>query len=154
MQKSDERKQFGKYCGPLLEKDKDSIKDWSEPKVFTTLQCLGSIVFRLQHDMADGRIEEDLDLTPYQYAMEYLALQTSRFGVQIEEPKEGEHVLTTKSYLAWYDWWYNYLDFSLSDDEWKDFKKRLENDEDVSMYRPEGDWKNREKENSFYAGLQ
>ena len=135
-----EEKQFGKYDGGMF-KNPSCVATCTEQELYFYINSLGGMIWRLRHDMADGRIEEELDLTPYQYAIEYCVMRTPRFGVKIEEPKAGEHVQTTDSYWAWFRWWDNYFQRTLTEDEYEDYLSKSENREDVSQFRPAGDWR-------------
>lgn len=142
MQDCNKRKQYGKYCGPLLADVKDAIRNWPEQKLFIEIQSFVIKEDTLEGDMLEGIIKTDLDLlSSYQYAIEFLVMQTSRFGVEFEEPKEGEHLKYPASYEQWFIWWSEYLDYTISSEEKDDLKSRLEKNVDVSMYRPEGDWR-------------
>lgn len=136
-----EKKQFGKYDGGIL-KDPSCIATCKEQELYFYINSLGGIIWRLKHDMADGRIKENLDLMPYQYAIEYCIMHTPRFGVKINEPEEGAHVKATDSYWAWFRWWDEYFQRTLTDEEYKDYQQRLNNGEDISKFRPTGDWRN------------
>ena len=137
---ADEKKQFGKYDGGILA-DPSIVNTCTEQKLYRLIDALGYNVWRLNHDMADGRIKENIDLMPYQYAIEYCVMHTTRFGVEISEPKEGEHVEATKSYWAWFEWWDNYFKNTLTDEEYKEYEHKSEKGEDISKFRPTGDWK-------------
>lgn len=135
-----DEKQFGKYDGGILE-DPSIVNNCTEQKLYSLIDSLGYRIWRLNHDMADGRIEQNIDLMPYQYAIEYCVMHTTRFGVEISEPKEGEHVKATKSYWAWFEWWDNYFKRTLTDEEYEEYERKSEKREDISKFRPTGDWK-------------
>lgn len=135
----EESKQFGKYDGGIL-KDPSYPKICSEAELYNLIQNYGGVIWRLNHAMSHGRISEPVDMVPYQYLIEYCVMQTPRFGVEIEEPKEGEHVVAGKSYWNWFSWWDHYFQH-LTTEEFEDYLSRVANGEDISMYRPEGDWR-------------
>lgn len=135
----EEKKEFGKYDGGLLS-DSSCVLTCTEQQLYFYINAFGGMIWRLKHDMAHGRIKEEIDLTPYQYAIEYCVMHTPRFGVEIEEPKEGEHVKTTKSYWAWFKWWDEYFQRTLSQEEYDDYMNKVRNGEDISQFRPKGDW--------------
>lgn len=135
-----EKKQFGKYDGDML-KDPSCVTTCTEQELYFYINTFGGMIWRLNHDMADGRIEEELDLTPYQYALEYCVMHTPRFGVTIDEPKEGEHVKATDSYWAWFRWWDEYFQRTLTNEEYEDYRRKADNGEDISQFRPTGDWR-------------
>ena len=135
-----ETKQFGKYDGGIL-KDPSCVLNCTEQELYFYINTFGGMIWRLKHDMADGRIEENLDLTPYQYAIEYCVMHTPRFGVEIEEPEEGGHVKPTDSYWAWFRWWDEYFQRTLTQEEYEEYTRKAEKGEDVSQFRPSGDWR-------------
>jgi hypothetical protein len=136
-----EEKQYGKYDGGMLE-NPSCVTTCSEQELYFYINTLGGMLWRLNHDMAHGRIEKNLDLSPYFYAIEYCVMHTTRFGVEIEEPKAGEHVKPTVSYLAWFCWWDNYFQNTLSQEEYEIYRHKVHKGEDVSQFRPAGDWRN------------
>ena len=135
-----DEKQFGKYDGGIL-KDPSIVNTCTEQELYRMIEAFGYKIWRLNHDMADGRIKENIDLMPYQYAIEYCVMHTTRFGVEISEPKEGEQVKATKSYWAWFKWWDNYFKNTLTDEECEEYEHKSERVEDISKFRPTGDWK-------------
>lgn len=135
-----EKKQFVKYDGCLLE-DPYCGSTCTEQELYFYIRTFSSMIWRLEHDMADGRIEENLDLTPYQYAVEYCVMHTPRFGVKIDEPTEGEYVKATDSYFAWFRWWDEYFQSTLTNEEYEDYLHKANNGEDISQFRPTGDWR-------------
>ena len=52
-----EKKQFGKYDGGML-KDPSCVTTCTEQELYFYINTFGGIIWRLNHDMADGRIEE------------------------------------------------------------------------------------------------
>lgn len=134
-----EKKQFGKYDGGML-KDPSCVENCTEQQLYFYINTFGGMIWRLKHDMAHGRIGE-VDLTPYQYAIEYCVMRTPRFGVKIEEPAEGGHVKTTDSYWAWFRWWDEYFQKTLTDKEYQEYIRKSNDGEDISQFRPKGDWR-------------
>jgi hypothetical protein len=100
----------------------------------------------MNHDASHGRFEMTdgigQDLIDAQYAIEYAVLKTKRFGVEIPEPKETEHVARTESYNKWFRWWNNYFKRTLTNEQWLDFECLYNTGKDISHYRPEGSWEN------------
>ena len=135
-----EEKQFGKYDGGMLA-NPSCVATCTEQELYFYINAFGGMMWRLNHDMADGRIEVEIDLTPIQYAIEYCIMHTPRFGVDIQEPKDGEHVKTTPSYWAWFEWWDEYFQRTLTTEEYKDYCNRVKKHMDISQFRPEGDWR-------------
>lgn len=137
-----EEKQFGKYDGGIL-KDPSCVTTCTEQDLYFYINSFGGMIWRLNHDMAHGRIEKTIDLMPYQYALEYCVMHTPRFGVKIDEPKEGEHVIASDSYWAWYRWWDEYFQRTLTNEEYDEYLRKVKNGEDISQFHPSGDWHNK-----------
>ena len=133
------KKQFGKYDGGVLQ-DPSHVATCTEQELYFYINNLGGIIWRLNYNMAEGNIKDRLDLTPFQYAVEYCVMHTRRFGVELEEPKNGEHVKTTDSYRAWFRWWNDYFQRTLTREEYEDYLQKADNGEDISQFRPDGDW--------------
>jgi len=120
--------------------DVEAINSLSEIDLYFAIDAMGAFLWRMNHDMADGRIEE-FDLTEDQYRMEYLVYQTRKFGVELADAEIDKHVTATPSYWAWFKFYDNHFKNELSDEEWKDFCKKKEAGEDISEYLPTGNWK-------------
>jgi len=135
----EEKKIFGVYPGSL--KDVEYIKNCSEQTLYFLINTLGGFIWRMNHDMADGRIKENVDLSGEQYAIEFCVYQTTRFGVEILEAKEDEHIKNSHSYWAWFRWWDSYFQNELSSREFEEYNKLSNQKLNISKYRPKGDWK-------------
>ena len=133
-------KQYGKYDGGFF-KDPNFISQCTEQELYHIINMIGGMIWRANHDAADGRITGNFDLSKEQYAIEYCVMQTTRFGVEIPEPKEGEHVERTASYNAWFKWWNEYFQHTLRQEDFDAYNKKASAGEDVSKYRPAGDWR-------------
>lgn len=133
-----EEKIFGIYPGII--KDTSEVDNYDEIDLYFMIDSIGGMIWRLNHDMADGRIER-VDLTGYQYAIEYCLNQTRKFGVELDEPTPGKHMETTDSYRAWYSFYNNHFKNVLTDDEWDEFQRRKNCGEDYSKFLPKGDWR-------------
>lgn len=128
-----QKKRFDKY--------KDAISKCSEIELFIQIDQLGYMIWRTEHDLADGRIEypewDKNDKYVLQAEIELAVAQTARFGVQ---PFEA-NFKPTPLYYKWYAWWNSYIK-DMPEVEWNKVSADLRNkDVDYSKYRPEGDWK-------------
>jgi hypothetical protein len=124
----------------------DFIKTCDEQKLYFVINFYGGVVWRFAHDMADGRItvsdswyEDEMKIRKL---IEAAAEQTIRFGV--EEPL-GEVTASglktpTEEYWKWFRWWDSYFK-TMNPVDYDIFIDKMDNDEDYSMYRPEGEWK-------------
>lgn len=131
-------KQFGQYDV----KDLNYVKNCTEQDLYFNIHSLDEVILFLKHKMLDVGNEENEELiAKLQYEFEYCVMQTKRFGVEIEEPKEAEHVKATASYWAWYLWWNEYFQRTLTPEQWEEYQNKRKNGEDVTQYRPKGDWR-------------
>ena len=134
------KKQFGTYDGGML-RNSAFLATCTEQELYFYIKAFKKMISQLSHDMERGKMPKDLDLTPCQYALEFCMMHTSRFGVKIEQPTNGEHVKATDSYLAWFHWWNEYFQKTLTNKEYKKYQHKLEKGEDISHFRPSGNWR-------------
>ena len=135
----EEKKIFGIYPGSL--KDVEYIKNCSEQTLYFLINTLGGFIWRMNHDMAHGRITENVDLTEQQYAIEFCVYQSKRFGTEILEAEGDEHIKNTPSYWAWFRWWNSYFQEELTVLEYEEYDKLCKEKKDISKFRPTGNWK-------------
>lgn len=109
--------------------------------LYYTISSLGAFMWKMQHDLADGRIEESelvaKDLILAQEKIEFAVDQIKRFGV--EKPKDNGRA--TPEYWAWFRWWDQYAK-SLSDEDFRKLDQALTAKENVDAWHPHGDWRN------------
>jgi hypothetical protein len=134
---------YGKYFE--INKTSEELELLTEQEIYFAINTLGGFIWRMNHDMADGRIEstdgimKDLDMA--QYNIEYFVVLSSKFGTKTKVAKTvNEHVHQTKEYWTWYRWWDDYFQKELTTSEWKEYMKLLKDKKDVSCYRPSTDW--------------
>lgn len=139
----EEKKVYGVYKGSL--NDVEAVKICTEQTLYFLINALSGYIWRMNHDMADGRIKENINLEEEQYALEFCVLQTTRFGVEVPEAKEGEHIKNTDSYTEWYRWWNSYFQRDLSQEEFDEYNRLFSEGKDISHFRPKGDWRPQEK---------
>ncbi len=128
---------LGLYPGCI--KDINAVDNFSEVDLYFAIDYIGGFVWRCEHDMADERMPE-VDLTEQQFALEYLVYQTTRFGVELPEPKLGEHVPVTESYRAWFKFFSNHFKHGLTNEQWGAYQRAKVRGEDVSAFMPSGHW--------------
>lgn len=113
-------------------KFKNELLDKSEIDLFMMIDQLTYIIWRIEHDLADGRIEypewDKNDKFFVQAEAELAIEQANKFGVSLE------------NYSKWYCWWKKYFE-EFTNEEWTKLSLIMKNKEDYSMYRPKGDWK-------------
>ncbi len=120
--------------------DVKSVKDMSEFELFLTIESLGAYIWKIRHEMAHYRIPY-VDLTEEDYGIEYLVYQTTRFGVELEEPTVDKHVEKTPSYNAWYQFYHNHLYQVLTKEQCQELSKIILEGGDYSSFLPSGNWK-------------
>jgi hypothetical protein len=120
----------------------DIIEKGPEIVAYQFIYAVGGYIFWMEHDMADGRIPESdwekIDLSLTERRVEQLAVIKSLTKYGLTEPVTDKNA-PTEMYWKWYRWWKKYMD-SLSREEEYKLGKAIENDEDLSSWRPEGNW--------------
>jgi len=123
--------------------DKDfetEISDAPEIKLYFIIDVIGAMNWRLNHDMADGRIPKEdwpvLDKGIVEaHEKQHAAVgQLARFGIS---PFKEDGKSPNDAYWAWFRTWDNYIKKKLSEEEWNELNRKLSAKEDVSMYKPE-----------------
>ena len=113
----------------------------SEVELYVTINSLGGFIWQMNHDLADGRIPESSDinesLAEAQRKIEFAVEQTKRFGVIQPRSKQGG---PTYEYRRWFQWWDSYVN-GLSFTACGTLERAINKGEDVSSWRPEGDWR-------------
>jgi hypothetical protein len=141
-----------------LEGFKKTVETCTEYSLYFIIHELTYFDWRMNHDIADGRIETskiksiDEDLVKIRKLVEYAREQTKRFGVK-ETTIDGERYYNEKikgngllekltdkrdypkdkqyssdEYINWYEKWDKWKD-NLTDKEWKKFNKSLKDNE-------------------------
>lgn len=118
--------------------NKDQIDSLPEIDLYFMIDSISKIIDSTlrsaEYDTIPNLIEE-------QYAIEYCAYQTTKFGVKLEEPAFGKHILSTPSYEAWYSFYDNHFKKVLTDEEFSEYQTNKKQGNDVSKYLPKGNWK-------------
>lgn len=118
--------------------NKDQIDQLSDVDLYFAIENLSKIIAstiqNASHDGIPNLIEE-------QYAIEYCAYQTKKFGVELAEPEYGKHILSTSSYEAWYNFYDNHFKKELTDEELSEYQENKKQGKDVLKYMPKGNWK-------------
>lgn len=120
------------------------LETLDEISLYFVINECGGFIWRMNHDMADGRIpiehhdaiEKDIK-NVRRTQMDAVAL-LPKFGVA--QPTQGENKTPTEEYWKWFRWWDGYIK-GLSEEAWKDLNRKITAKEDYSNYRPQGDWK-------------
>ncbi len=123
------------------------IANGPEIRLYFVIDELGAFLWRIRHDMADGRIATNdtaginRSLDEAREQQRQTIEQCVRFSVETPTDSDG---LASEDYWRWYRWWDNWKQ-GLSDDEWNVLDVVLSQeggltDEDIQKYRPSGSW--------------
>jgi hypothetical protein len=137
-----ENKIFGLYPGLL--KIPENINICSQLELFFIIDGLSFSLDSAMHTHNCYDIVGSSTLSDYidelQYALEFCIYQTKKFGVDIPDPKAGEHIELTSSYMAWLNCWDNYAKHELSDSKFGEYIRKKRDGEDISMFKSTGSW--------------
>lgn len=120
-------------------KNPDEVNAMSEVDLYFMIDTLGGIIWSAKHAAKHDDVQPDL--TEEQYALEYCVSQTRKFGVELPEPTIDKHISGTPSYTAWCNFYSNHFKKVLTDQEWRDYQQAKALEQDVSLFMPQGDWK-------------
>lgn len=124
----------------------EAIERGPEIMTYMLIDHIGAFTWRMNHDMAHGRIPEeehgpiDQDIEAAVKEQQRLVRSLTRFGVNTPLD-ENNH--PTEEYWKWYRWWSNWHKNTLTDEEWNEMDVVLSMDmtqEQIEKYRPEGSW--------------
>ena len=105
----------------MSEQDKKDILLMDEPTTYFLINECGNFMFRMNHDMADGKIPKEseeaviTDVNNIRIIQKFAADNLDRFGMDPESVKDGDK----GEYWKWYRFWDEWKT-GLSEDEWKD----------------------------------
>jgi len=112
------------------------LNEVSEVELYFVIDLLGWMRWRLNHDAADGRIEDgkhiDEELESLYHQQHEAVCQLTRFGIN---PFEKDGKTPSKAYFDWYEPWNKYIK-GMPEDEYKKLEARINNREDVSDIKP------------------
>ena len=115
-----------------------SNAELTEIYIWSLIEEIGGFTWRMNHDMADGRIPQeshaaiDEDIVRMTEIQKYAVSQLPRFGVANPEmgPEERE------KYFEWYQGWKGLIN-GLSEAEWQELNSLLgKNDPKANEYHP------------------
>lgn len=107
-------------------------------------QC-GAFIWRMNHDMADGRIEAkhhagiDGDIMRVRERQQEAVAALTRFGLKPVDDAGRP----TAEYWAWYRWWDSWKK-GMSNEEWRECDSAMTRGmtpEEDARFRPSGDWR-------------
>jgi len=117
--------------------NKDEIDQLSEVDLYFVIDDISRII----NSTINSTYGNKINLIEEQYAIEYCAYQTTKFGVELDKPELGKHILSTPSYEAWYSFYDNHFNNKLTDAELSEYQINKKQGNDVSNYMPKGNWK-------------
>ena len=121
----------------MSDQDKKDILSMDEATTYFLINECGMFLFRMNHDLADGRIPEESkadvlkDMNNIREVQMFTAENLQRFGVDpksVEDKENGE-------YWKWYTFWDKWKN-DLTDDEWK-----VVSTGEYKEYLPKTSWK-------------
>ena len=125
----------------------EAIESGPEIMTYMLIDNIGAFTWRMNHDMADGRIPKkdhaaiDEDIKQAVKEQQRLVRSLTRFGVKT--PLD-ENDRPTEEYWKWYRWWSEWHKSTLTNEQWDELNAVLGmemTEEQIQKYRPEGDWR-------------
>jgi hypothetical protein len=134
----------------VSEKVEELLKQGEIQYYFLINEC-GGFIWRMNHDLADDRIdlptdpeerkkaitEIDNDIKEMRTIQAFVVSKLPDVGVQnplMDDSKPSEE------YWKWFHWWNDYVN-SMSQEKWSELSIKIEAKEDISAWRPSGDWR-------------
>lgn len=118
---------------------KEKLDTGCEHLLYFMIDGIGGFVWRMEHDLADGRIEStpgiEEDLLTMRETQQYATTQLSRVGV---EGALDENLRPTDVYWKWYKTWDKYIK-GLSDEDFYKLDKLSQDgtDSELDYMRPD-----------------
>ena len=123
-----------------LEFKKDVAK-FDEINCYFLINLIVGVVWRHNHDASHGRsVGPEKEIQTLRIKQVHVCLELTRFGFTPTKGEE-ENYAPTEDYWKWFRWWDEYAQHTLTNEEWRVLEKKMDNKEDVSAYRPEGNWR-------------
>lgn len=123
----------------LTEEQKQEIEGLDECKLYFTIDGIGGIIWRTNHDISHGRYdmtpEMEKDLEQLVEVQQHALQQLSKFGIDPESAKDR----VNGDYWKWYRHWDNWKK-EMSDEEWRNLDRKMSKQEDVSDMLPKTKW--------------
>lgn len=123
----------------LTEEQKQEIEGLDECKLYFTIDGIGGIIWRTNHDISYGRYdmtpEMEKDLEQLVEVQQHALQQLSKFGIDPESAKDR----VNGDYWKWYRHWDNWKK-EMSDEEWRNLDRKMSKQEDVSDMLPKTKW--------------
>ena len=126
----------------MTKKEKADILKMDEIDTYFFIDECGAFMWRMNHDMFHGRIEQEAhaaikkDVAKIGVLQKFAADNLTRFGIDPESVKDKKNGDYWKWYYFWDDW-----KKGLSDKDWNEVNRLMSNDEPFDKYLPKGNWK-------------
>ena len=114
-------------------KDVSIINNLSEINLYFMINAMEQYIRRCKYDMFLDRIPK-IDLTEEQYALEYMVYQTTKYGVELDDPTVNKHIIPTDSYRLWFDFYSNYFKNIFTNESFNSFWQIQNNGLGSSMF--------------------
>ena len=126
---------------------REKIRTCPEIVLYFIIDAFGAFIWRMNHDMADGRIAAhhhpaiDKDIVQAGIRQREAVEQCKRFGIEQPFDNDGK---AGPDYWKWYRWW-DAWKHGMSNDEWDIIdaaSSRADGltEEELQRYRPPGSW--------------
>ena len=131
-----EKRVYGLDPGNL--KNPREVKMLDEVALFLKIEELGCTIFKAWYETKNS--EQPVDVTEEEYALDFCAYQTKKFGVELTEDRTGETLVKTPSYNAWYYFYRNHFYNNLSEEELHKFIELRKKGICASVFLPKKSW--------------
>ncbi len=123
----------------IKKETKEKLDTGCEQLLYFMIDGIGGFVWRMEHDLADGRIKStpgiEEDLLTMRETQQYAVTQLDRVGV---EGAQDENLRPTEVYWEWYKTWKAYIT-SLSNEDFYKLDKMSQDgtDPELKYMRPD-----------------
>ena len=125
----------------IEEEKKAEILKLGEVNTYFLIDECGAFIWRMNHDMAHGRIPQethaaiDKDIIAVRELQQFTVDNLQRFGVDPESAKDRKNGDYWKWYRFWDDW-----KKGLSDEDWNAVDELIRNNQPYDQYLPTEKW--------------
>jgi hypothetical protein len=124
----------------ITEQEKTDLLKLNEYDSYFFIDECGAFIWRMNHDMAHGRIPQeshraiDEDIVKVRVLQKFVADNLIKFGVDPESVTDRKG-----SYWKWYTFWDSWKK-GLSNEDWDAMKLLMTDDKPIDQYLPKGTW--------------
>ena len=123
----------------MEQQQKEQIDKASEEILYFIINDLGGLIWRINHDVSDGRIDEYPnmleDLKNMRETQNYCVSLLTKFGVDPKSVNDREN----GSYWKWFHFWDNWKN-NLTNEQWEQLDNKISKEEDYSEFLPTNKW--------------